>query len=119
MSTTSYERMGCNMKNVVDNADLHHPEANQPVESGVRIEGEDVVCPVCSKPILFTESAVEEISFVRMCEVTQTIFDCQHCGVPLIIFPKGDISTKVSEGELVVGPPSDGFYIARLPEEIS
>ena len=100
---------------LIDHKDLRHPEINLKIEEGVQILDTSPECCACSKTLDFTETAIEEISFVRMCEVTQTIFDCPHCGISLIIFPKGGIETEMRQEDLVVGPPSDGFFITRLP----
>ena len=62
----------------IDSENLRHPDENLKINGGVQI-GEDVPsCPACNTKLDFTEIAMEEIAFVRMCEVTQTLFDCPH-----------------------------------------
>ena len=56
----------------------------------------------------------EDIAFSRMCTVTQTVFSCPACYLRMVIFPKGEVPIDSSTTEVVVGPPAEGFHIAKV-----
>jgi predicted RNA-binding Zn-ribbon protein involved in translation (DUF1610 family) len=98
----------------IDYSDVVHPSANLDIESEHVPIVDDVapICLGCKEQLLFTEGAAEGIAFMRMCEVTQSVFSCPECGCRMVIFPKGKVPLTDTDEVLVVGPPEDGFFIA-------
>ncbi len=84
------------------------------VEPSTPITSDSPPCLGCGVPLEFAEDALEDIAFSRMCTVTQTVFSCPACYLRMVIFPKGEVPIDSSTTEVVVGPPAEGFHIAKV-----
>lgn len=101
---------------MIDDKALIHLESMLDIQEPSQPIGPDYpACLECKEKLEFTEHATDTIAFKRMCTVTQTVFSCPACGCRMVIFSKGTVPyDSTEEGDLAVGPPTEGFHIAKV-----
>ncbi len=74
-------------------------------------------CLGCGEAIRFDDDAMETITFRRMCEDRQSIFQCPECRCRHVIFAEGEVLVSSTPECVSVHPPEDGYSIAKASDQ--
>jgi len=74
-------------------------------------------CLECEEVMHFDDDAVETITFARMCENRQSVFQCPVCRCRHVIFAEGEVAITSTSDCVTVSAPEGGYCLVKASNQ--